>query len=207
MKLPSRAERARILKPYATELAKLILAWNDLHETLGQLFWLATGTETVVAISIWHELKSDRTQRDVLRQAAKVGFTQSIRLDEAREKTLWLLDQIHILSNRRNDAIHAPLMFITNEFGTSISANVSWMNPKALRLSTKDVAKELIWYRETAEVLSDFGYDLCTGLAWPEANWPLPDKPLLPTQGGQMKRPRRQGRTKAPRRQPRSSRA
>jgi len=62
-------------QPYVTALGQLALSWNDLQESLAGLFWTSMLTAPpqagnvvrYTALRVWHAVKSDRSQRDMLK--------------------------------------------------------------------------------------------------------------------------------------------
>src|SRR5271166_6322302 len=102
-------------RPYVTALGQFALAWNDLQESLGALFWTIMSPRPVEgafvhseALHVWHAIKSDRSQREMLKTAIN-----HLTIDWQRPKlvgeTNWLVDRANELANWRNDAIHSPL--------------------------------------------------------------------------------------------------
>jgi hypothetical protein len=61
----------RPFAPYALAIGRLNLEWTVLQEWLGKLFVMALRAHSAIALAIWHSLKNDRVQRDILRIAAK----------------------------------------------------------------------------------------------------------------------------------------
>jgi len=64
----------REFQPYVTALGRLTLAWNELQGALGELFWTLSNPKPEPGLRIiynpiyaWSALKSDRSQRDVLK--------------------------------------------------------------------------------------------------------------------------------------------
>jgi hypothetical protein len=159
------------------EMAGIIIAWNSLHETLARLFCAALGTDNPsVPLAVWHSLKSDRTQRDALRAALNQGFLTTKNCLAVREKTKLLLNEIHKLADRRNDAIHSPFVLRTDQYGTVFTPDDTFANPRAQKLSANELLSELVWYREQIEHLDNFAFDLYWASAFPRLGWPLPDK-------------------------------
>jgi hypothetical protein len=54
------------LDPYFMALGRVAHSWNHLHEELGKLFCAVSGLELGSGMAIWHALKSDRSQREIL---------------------------------------------------------------------------------------------------------------------------------------------
>jgi len=99
------------LEPYFTALGKVAHEWNHLHEELGKVFCAVTALDLSVGMAIWHSLKSDRSQRDILE-----GVVQGKEFDEdwmeahpgAISGVLYLTKETNKIADRRNIAIHAP---------------------------------------------------------------------------------------------------
>jgi hypothetical protein len=188
LKPPSRAALRRQFKPYALAIGELNLAWNQLHERLAMLFWNAIGNNEngAPSLAIWNFLTSDKTQRDLLKVAIDAGaFDHRYNGQQASEDVLWLLSKIQTLSEKRNNAIHAPLVSVTGQAGTRIEPHVSLENRRAKNLKGKDLLKEFGWYRETAESLSVFAAEMHYCLSFPKLNWTWPKRPALPSLGDQ----------------------
>jgi hypothetical protein len=193
IKVPSQKQLERQFRPYAIELGKLVFAWNRLHEKLSVLFWKVTGIENRVAIAVWYSTDSDRAQRQMLRKAAEAAFAAD---DKKREGVIWLLNKIdNFLAGSRNDAIHAPLAFFTDAFGTELKP--SWSgSPRAKGLAGKDLMMEFKWYRDCADSLALYATRMYAAQSIPALRlWP--DIPALPQKGHTTSRKAKLGRTSA----------
>src|SRR5207302_393060 len=87
------------------------LAWNDLHERLGMIFWGAMGGGfRDKPIGVWAVITNDRSKRLMLK-AAVAGFTaeEKARRPHAVEEINWILSQAEKLETARNYTVHAPL--------------------------------------------------------------------------------------------------
>ena len=103
-------------KPYVAALGQLALAWNGLQESFAALFWTMSLNGPPKAgdfindapLWIWHSIKSDRSQREMLKAAidhTSVDWQRSKLKDDA----IWLINEAMKLEDLRNDALHAPL--------------------------------------------------------------------------------------------------
>jgi hypothetical protein len=72
--------------PYATEVGKLTLEWNKLHEYLGLIFTLAFRPHYAPALAAWHSLKSDLAQRDMLRSVIDYTVPDKDRTRQRKQK-------------------------------------------------------------------------------------------------------------------------
>jgi hypothetical protein len=177
-KVPSGQERQETIEPYLIEIGALVLSWNYLHEELANLFWRVTGIPNgAIAFAIWHSTPSDLTQRKMLRAAVEVVYGEN---DETRERILWLLNKVdHFLAQKRNDALHAAVVLLVEPEGTKIIPQNFTNSPRADSLEGKQIIKELIWYRETADALKWDARMLRQALH-PKRPQPLPEKPKMP---------------------------
>lgn len=106
--------------PYLHELALVVIAWNDLHRELSQIFWIVTEiSDGGVALRIWHSTPNDRAQRDMLREALKSGLNHLWRANEeepawaqrAKSDIEYILKKTDDISGPRNEALHSPFVF------------------------------------------------------------------------------------------------
>jgi len=169
---------------FADEVGYLTWAWNALHADLCDLFRIVTGIEgPEIPSSIWHAIKSDRGQRDVLREAAAVR-TQGD--DECRAGIIWLLKEIDQIASIRNDAIHTHWT-VEHDIGKDPRKADYFISRKAIpddrhgkRLADKppgEVFRALSGYCMTLIQFSRFlGIRI---LGWNDGE-PLPDRPTRP---------------------------
>jgi hypothetical protein len=189
---PAQRHRARIkaFRPFAVELGWILFEWNSLHEGLCQVFAdLSTNRE--VAYAIWHCAAQDRPQREMLRSALTAFKSDDPDMPKLREGTLWVLNELVALAGHRNDAIHAPLIFVNldgRDGGLKLEIEPFSFsgNPRARNLpDDEDLKEEFKWYRDHLERLSGFVHDLHWAWAMSdhEPPFPWPDKPRLPSRG------------------------
>jgi hypothetical protein len=196
-----RREQERQFKPLAIELGWIAYEWNRLHEALGELFADAMGADTYTALSAWHAVRSDLTQRQMLKATAAHRAKRSAPEDTLLWRALVnLVDEVTKLSDKRNNAIHAPLVFVTDVTGGAVEVEplVFLGNEKAANLGNRDLLPEFQWYRKSGEVLANYANVLHYALNDPTHQ--LPPKPILPTLGqkqGSNQSPRRIKRRKA----------
>jgi hypothetical protein len=184
-----------VLEAYFSALGKIAHEWNHLQEELGQTFCAAAGLHSSMGMAIWHALKSDRSQRDLLDAAVRAAAADdrwSKRFPAAEEGVRWLLKQINVLAERRNDAVHAPCSVVSGETDLEVFAISFFKNPRAQRLREKDILREFAWYEGTAEALRRHARAVRAALS--DERYPWPQKPLLPTleqKSDHQDRPRR----------------
>jgi hypothetical protein len=97
-------------RPYVVALGQLALAWNALHETLALLYCRIMGGSMVNQhLAVWHALKVDRAQRDILIAAAQSNTWGAMPV-KFMEDIKWLCGRADALEDLRNDALHSPLL-------------------------------------------------------------------------------------------------
>lgn len=117
---------------HASRVGMAVLAWNDLHANLYIIFWYLIGlsnpenlsSSRQAAYGIWHTIQSDKTQRDMIREAASANLVGS---KDLLSRLTWILDQANQLSTYRNLAAHTSVIF----------HSLSGDNPRADRWSTR----------------------------------------------------------------------
>jgi hypothetical protein len=149
-------------KPYLIELGRLVLAWNDLHEKLAELYY--TITQDPKSLQKWHDLRNDKEQRKLLRNAVASDLPKRInikakdgteRLKRIDENITWLLDEANTLADHRNNFLHAPFMFLVAEDGTLTMQSFSIVgNQRAQSLSGKNLLEEMSRHRENMAALA-----------------------------------------------------
>jgi hypothetical protein len=91
----------------STPIGELVWASNAANGAFLLLFCeIVNPKDDRVGISIWHALKSDSAQRDVLLAAALATAKYSIA-----SRVKWAMQKAGKLSSIRNDAVHTTIMF------------------------------------------------------------------------------------------------
>lgn len=178
--------------PYLQELALVVIAWNELHVELSQLFCVVAGFPNMrTGLQIWHSTENDRAQRKLLREALSGGLQHLRRvkenggnfLDRARKDIEFILNKVDSMSDARNNAIHSPYLFAIDRGEITMQPFDFFGSPRAKKLSGKDLLLEFRRQTETATVLSTFSKSVRLGLYLdPDPGWPR--RPTLPGTGG-----------------------
>jgi hypothetical protein len=178
----------RVFDPYTKALGQLALAWNELHETLSVVFCMVMGGGMVNQfLAIWHEIKVDRAQRDILLAAAKAGAMNSSQFPKLISDIEWIWKRANEVEDARNDALHSPLWGSRRGPSTSVVIPMTGLgHVRARKLEAKDILSEFRWCRDATLVLTAFARDLdramqAYGLAWP-------DRPSWPNRGQKKER-------------------
>jgi hypothetical protein len=143
----------RLFRAHALAVGQLTLAWNSLHEQLGKLFWTICGGDGEVILSAWHSLISDKSQRDMLRAAAKARFGDGVEV----KKILELLELINKASDMRNAAVHGPMTLGFHDGKWSAAPDHLFGNRRAKQLLQYDqLQEELRCTTDTLVSLRDY---------------------------------------------------
>jgi hypothetical protein len=171
--------------PYVTALGQFALAWNELQASLCELFSIVALERPPLAgemvnytpTYIWHSIKSDRAQREMLEAAIK--HSRLSNGNNLSQDGLWLAGRVGSLEDRRNDILHSPLIPLSiGKDSTKIVPNKFGKNPRAEKLDTAaDLLEEIQSARDNATLLSDYAQRLVAALL--NAGAPWPNKPSL----------------------------
>ncbi|WP_426011468.1 hypothetical protein [Caulobacter sp. DWR2-3-1b2] len=182
----------RAFAMHTSVVGEVAYHWNLLHERLGVLFSIAAAINNQVGMAVWYSVQSDRGQREMLLAALRANKedTWEIR-PKAKVEIKWLTDYVSgTLADRRNDALHAPCELGVGIFQDkdgnllhSIEVGPAYFlgNPRASKLSQKNLYKEFTWYAETAQALAHYADAMVKALTVIEAPWP--ERPRLPSLG------------------------
>jgi hypothetical protein len=171
-------------RPYATAIGQVVLAWNDLHETLVVLFWTLRGFDDKT-FDEWDAAKFDHKKRSLISKWIKGVPAKSRMLAPDLYADLeWLMKQIDCLAEPRNDSAHTPLTIIQDmlflnpmRFTVGVAPNTTWGNSRAKRLFGKDLLADFRKYRNFASKLADFARTIERSLV--DEHTPWPERPTL----------------------------
>jgi hypothetical protein len=99
-RLPKRDSSTRFtspaFRPYALLIGQVALAWNDLQESLGELFaGIMLGADDHQAAAVWQSAKADRAKRDMLKAAMKgMSLVTIKRHPKLEEEIEWILGRL-----------------------------------------------------------------------------------------------------------------
>jgi len=176
-----RLKRRELMEPIETALGRVVIAWNDLHDSMGWIFSRLVGVDSNLGFPIWNSVIADRGQREMLRAAAWSSPVLDNRA-ECAEDIDWLCKQTDGLSGKRNDAIHAPYKPIYDAEGKGEVRPFYYLgNPRAIALSDKDLMEQLVWFYLSFECLHRYAEEINTALLAKDLPWP--ERPQMPTLG------------------------
>lgn len=174
--------RDEAFKPVAKAIGQMTLAWNDLHQTLGVLFWVVSNVaNALMPFAVWHSSKSDRGQRDMLRALIDLDAVGYDLNSKNREEVRWILGQVNTLEDLRNDAIHSPMLNAPDRpGGVGVMAH-EFGHQRAKKLANKDLVREFNWFYDSVVVLNNYAADIAWSLTPRSA--PFPERPQMPSRG------------------------
>lgn len=190
-------------RPYAKAIGEFSLAWNDLHETLGDLFveaMLRGGPPEkqywLKLHAVWGCITNDRQKRLMLEVAInQLGRLEHQKSPRIAEEVIWLVARGHSLETKRNDVLHSPLSEMMNALAAGIARipygavipGRSPFNKRAASLTAsfsqngRELLAEIRFYRDYATVLTKYASDLAR--AWKGWRQTWPARPRLPRLG------------------------
>jgi hypothetical protein len=194
-------------KSHVKAIGQLALAWNDLHERLGEIFVVVMEGNTAEdnednlfqIAAVWSAANSDRTKREMLEAAVK--FAPKLEggpFPRLADDIKWLIGRSTALEDTRNDVIHAPLVSLHTTVRTAfdlpaVMPNLLLQNSRAGKLARKNSSIELSvdfrWCRDSILLLRDYAISLRLGLTVEGRTWP--ERPRLPNRGQKKNPPSR----------------
>jgi hypothetical protein len=141
---------------HALAVGKIVLAWNEFHEMLGEIFANLLGaTHWEQGLVTWHALESDRAQRKMLRAMAQKQLKPK---SKALEEIKWLLNQTDsLISKQRNIGVHAPIVVVGDRDGTTQLLPMAFLgNRHARQLLGKDILLEYAHYEAQLQKMLTF---------------------------------------------------
>jgi hypothetical protein len=163
---------------HAADVGHVAIAWNNLQDTLCSIFAIIAMPDTQpTAWAVWHAVRSDRNQRDMLEAAARTKLTVGSNL---YKEIKWALGTLNGLEDDRNTAIHSPYGLIV-EHGQLVTIPV-WFtnNPRAAKLRDRDLAAELRSYKTNLDALNRFLMRIEAQIRDPASAQPLLPRPAMP---------------------------
>jgi hypothetical protein len=179
---------------YAIAVGQVALAWNSLCDSFAALFWTVLGGgDSGVPLAAWNSLKSDRAQREMLKDAAKAfflkggGMRATDKYPTAAADVAWIFSEANKLEDDRNNAVHSPLILhpqgaLSLRLGMPSRARVMpatvLENSRALNLAEKDLLAEFRRCRDAALILRNYCRRADWALCHEPQSWP--QRPRLP---------------------------
>jgi hypothetical protein len=188
-----------VFRPYTAALGQIALAWNGLHSAMAMLFCTVMGGGMSNQFpAIWHTLKNDGAQRDILQAAAKDSFGYASPVGaKVFEEITWINGQARKVSDARDDALHSPLWGFKRGRPEPLVVPVTGLGhvrAKKLADAQRGLLTEFRWCRDSSLVLTDYVKDIDELLCrdpLPLLSWP--ERPSLPNRG-QTKNDRKSAR-------------
>jgi head-tail adaptor len=187
------------IRPYATAIGQFSLAWNDLHEAYGFLFFAAATSyhpddvmQWMQMQAIWGCITNERQKREMLQAATERIAATNKFWREFRTDIPWVVRCGDSLEDQRNNVLHAPLHHLVHDYmvrapNTSkgdIVPAITMLNKRALKLHEATVAQakkllpEIRKYHAYSQQLT--GFILAMHDAWQYGPPSWPERPTLP---------------------------
>jgi hypothetical protein len=189
-----------IMDQYFEALGAVAHNWNNLHEHLGQLFATFSANDRLrhIALAVWYSTDSDRTQRAMLEEAVRATNITRWPYENSAADVLWLLAQVNKLADQRNNAVHAPVAFTTEDPFDVVPFSPGHRRAKNLRGRKLIVDFDNCSRRAAALIVfaSRIENALVGRISWPDR--PVPPSPGQKTQAPdpQPRPPRPKSRTR-----------
>jgi hypothetical protein len=128
-------------EPFMMALGELAFQWNALQDEMCSLFCVLLQSKNPdIGEAIWHTVKSDRGQREMLMNLLPVARINGLKISLPFQKDIKdVLNSIMKLENDRNDAIHSPMAIWIEAEGFAIKPNTLSNNPRARNLEGKNL--------------------------------------------------------------------
>ena len=151
-----------LLDKHAADVGHVAIAWNGLHDVLGQLFSVVISPHSrSAAIAAWGAIVSDRSKRDMLKATVLKRFEDNEKELRWVADVEWLLGHITPLEDRRNNAVHAAYGFVLEEGAIKVAPSTWNGNPRSWKLRDKDLGLEFKSCAAHIKSLTEFrsGFD------------------------------------------------
>jgi hypothetical protein len=107
----------RPVRAHAIVTGELVWASNFAHAAFCMIFaHLVDAQDWRVGTAIWNALRSDSTQRDVL-----MALSEVVLKPKDFKRVKWAVETAGKLSKTRNDAVHAPVVFMATSKGLGLT--------------------------------------------------------------------------------------
>jgi hypothetical protein len=129
----------------ALAIGKIVMAWNEFHEALGELYAEIGGRDKWQhSLDEWHSCRADRKQRMKLLEAAQASLT-----GRAAAETIWVVENTDTLvANQRNIGVHMPLVSFTDLDGVHQMLPLTLFgNRRAIDMVDRDLLGEYEHFR------------------------------------------------------------
>ena len=182
---PSDQDSIEAFHSYTKAVGRVAYQANYLQERLGRLFAFLSGTNETIALSIWFSIRNDRQQRQMLSAVVAAGHIDGWKRSwpKAEKHINWLVDKANKISDRRDNAVHAPCSLTVgrrDDGRPEMAATFFSANPRAKNLRDKDLLVEFSAVEEYLERLSYFAIAILRCLESASSSWPdIPELPNL----------------------------
>jgi hypothetical protein len=151
----------RLRDAHALAIGKIVMAWNEYQEKLGEIYAELHGHERWRSSLVeWHAVKNDAQQRSMLVEIARATLPPESR---ALAAITWMVQKTDdLLREQRNIGVHMPLMSFTSEDGNHQMLPLTHLgNPKASVMVGRDLLKDYASFENRIRKM--LGYSFAIG--------------------------------------------
>lgn len=168
---------SELMTAHATRIGHAVIAWNRLHDNLGVTFAdLINPDQQYIGLTVWHAMKSDSAQRDVLTAVIKTVLPDE---NKYRIDLCWILTETGKLSGHRNNYIHAAFISLIDDGGIKLIPDHFTGNRKAGKLVDTDLDRDLSMLEQDLSQLEVFLSRIRAFHDYPPPHDAWPDRPQL----------------------------
>ena len=167
-----------IFRRHAQQTGQIMAASNILHSMFFCIFWTLVAKDNhALALSIWHVLRSDKAQRDMLLAAAQATLKKDRRM-LARIK--WAKERAEDLAVHRNDPAHTAMFPVETSGRPEL-----WLDMIASKKASIDrlmqTPTDRRWQRTCGDLIALYRYcaQIFLALSLPDEHLTLPERPQL----------------------------
>lgn len=168
--------RLHTANPQATarhnrRVGEVVHAYNSAQASFFQLFLTVAGAgNSEFAYSLWNSQGSDHARRNLLR----IFIADKIKLRLIRKSILWSIYAMDQLSQHRNDAVHADMIWYYDHMAPG------WLPDEKRRQRMEAFPLEEIWIQLRGDFAAISNYVIALNLTlWTKESRPLSKRPKL----------------------------
>jgi hypothetical protein len=169
-------------QPYVEAVGRVAHTWNQLQESLGQIFADLMGGGHATALAAWYAAASDRGRHLMLKAVIDAAEASSCWKQHATAKAdvAWLVKKTMDLAEERNMAVHAPMGVTADSGAIEIVPAYFYGNPLAEKFLQRGrgVMRELERCEDWTTALHNFADLAKDALRYKQRTWP--QRPVRP---------------------------
>ena len=172
------AKMRPIFRKHAQQTGQIMAASNILHSMFFCIFWTLVAKDNhALAHGLWHVLRSDKAQRDMVLVAAQTTLKKNRRL---LVQIKWAKERADDLATHRNDPVHTTMFPVDTDGRPEL-----WLDMFAAKKASLDrltqTPTDHLWQRTCGDLTALYRYcgHIFLALALPDEHLTLPKRPQL----------------------------